>query len=661
MSEASPTPESSDAGKPYRAERPHVPSKDPEVEWYRTVYQGDQRQFTLRSFLMGTALGGLMALSNLYVGLKTGWGLGVAITACILSFAVYSTLSKVLPRVFGNNLTVLENNAMQSTASSAASTTTVIVVSAISALLLVRGKHLPMLTLMGWLFFMAVLGTVMAIPMKRQMINIEKLRFPSGTAAAETLKSLYGKGAEALKKARALFGAMGLGALIAWLRDAHGAAGHPVLGALTKLSIIPGQFQIPGAKLRGLRFGQFTLSFEGSTIMIAAGALIGLRTTISMVAAAIINYGIVAPIALDHGVIHTHAAPDGSAALGYRAIVSFSLWPGAALMVTSGLLSFALQWRTMLRAFGGFTKMFTGGAQKPKARREGPPDLGDDDAVREELDKIEVPTTWFVAGTLFSTVGLVIIGWLAFDIRPWLGVIAVILSFVLAIVACRATGETDITPVGAMGKITQLTYGVLAPAKIVTNLMTASITAGSASASADLLNDLKSGYLLGANPRQQFLAQLSGTLIGTVVVVPAFYALVPTPDVIGSDRFPAPSAQVWKGVAEVLANGVESLHPWARWGMVVGGSIGIVLPLLELWLPKHKKYIPSATGLGLALVIPFWNSFSMFLGAVIAWAWGKWNQDHAERYVVPVASGLIAGESLLGVAVALLSAFGYLE
>ena len=637
----------------------YEPSGDPEVDWYRSTYRGNERQFTVRSFVMGTVLGALMALSNLYVGLKTGWGLGVAITACILSFAVYSTLAKLLPMVFGKNLTLLENNAMQSTASSAASTTTVIVSSAISALLMVRGKHLPMYTLMGWLFFMAVLGTVMAIPMKRQMINIEQLRFPSGTAAAETLKSLYGKGAEAIDKARALFVAMGVGALVAWLRDAHAAAGHGVLGLFTKFSKIPANIPLPFLKLRGMPIAQYTVSFEGSLIMVAAGALIGLRTTISMVVGALINFAVIAPMALDHGAIKTHAGPDGTAMLGYRAIVSFSLWPGAALMVTSGLLSFALQWRTMLRAFSGFTKMFTGREDKPANFTPG--DLSNVDAVRAEMDKIEVPSSWFIIGTITATVGLVAIGWVAFDIRPWLGVVAVMLSFVLAIVACRATGETDITPVGAMGKITQLTYGVLAPAKIVTNLMTASITAGAAASAADLLNDLKSGYLLGANPRQQFLAQLSGTLIGTIVVVPAFYMLVPTPDMLGGDRFPAPSAQVWKGVAQVLANGVESLHPWARWGMLIGGGLGLVLPLLELAFPKHKKFVPSATGLGLALVIPFFNSLSMFLGALIAYVWAKLNHEHAERYVVPVSSGLIAGESLLGVAVALLSAFGYLE
>ena len=172
---------------------------------------------------------------------------------------------------------------------------------------------------------------------------------------------------------------------------------------------------------------------------------------------------------------------------------------------------------------------------------------------------------------------------------------------------------------------------------------------------------MKSGYLLGANPRQQFLAQLSGTLVGTAVSVPAFYILVPTPEALGTDRFPAPSAQVWKGVAEVLANGVESLHPWARWGLVIGGLIGIVLPLLELWLPKYKQWMPSATGLGLALVIPCFNSVSMFIGALIAYIWSKYRAEHAEQYVTPVASGIIAGESLLGVVVALLSAGGDLE
>jgi OPT family oligopeptide transporter len=625
---------------------------DVELNWYRNVYRGDEvPQFTVRSFVMGSVLGALMALSNLYVGLKTGWGLGVAITACILSFAIGSVLSRVAPRAFGGNLSILENNAMQSTASSAGYSTGGTMVSAICALLLVQGHHVPWPTLMAWTFFLAVLGTVMAIPMKRQMINIEQLPFPSGTAAAETLRSLYGAGDEAIRKARSLFAAMGLGAVVAWLRDAHAATTTGVLALLTKLSKIPSNIPIPGLTIRGVPAAQYTISFEGSLILVAAGGLMGLRTTISMVAAALLNYGVLAPWIKSLG---------GIERLGYRGIVSWSLWPGAAVMVTSGLLTFALQWRTVARAFSGLGKLFTARRAAKESVGTGAYREGSVEAPEDPLERIEVPPTWFAAGMLVSTIGLVIVGYVAFGISPWLGVLAVLLSFVLAIVACRATGETDTTPVGAMGKITQLTYGALAPGNITANLMTASITAGAAGSAADLLTDLKSGYLLGANPRKQFLAQLSGTLVGTLFVVPAFYYLVPTPQVLGTDRFPAPAAQVWRGVAEVLARGVHSLHPTARWGMLAGALVGIALPLLELAFPKHKKFIPSAMGVGLALVIPAFNSISMFLGALLAWMYARARPAAAERYVIPVASGLIAGESLMGVAVALLQAFNFL-
>ncbi|HNW45695.1 MAG TPA: OPT/YSL family transporter, partial [Elusimicrobiales bacterium] len=236
--------------------------------------------------------------------------------------------------------------------------------------------------------------------------------------------------------------------------------------------------------------------------------------------------------------------------------------------------------------------------------------------------------------------------------------VAVIMTFFLAIVAARATGESDITPIGAMGKITQLTFGVLAPTNMTTNLMTASVTAGAAGSTADLLVDLKSGYLLGANPRQQFLAQFFGIFAGTLVVVPAFYILVPNAAALGSEQWPAPSAQVWAAVAKLLSNGVHSLHPAARMGMIVGGLVGIIIPALELLFPKHRKYIPSAMGLGLSMVIPFWNSFSMFIGGLIALILEKTNKPLAEKYIVPVSSGIIAGESLMGVAIALSDARG---
>ena len=156
-----------------------------EREWYENVYQGDDMpQLTWRSVVMGSVLGAFLSLQNLYVGLKTGWGLGVAITSCILSFTIWKSLRKIFPRWIRTDMSILENNAMQSTASSAGYSTGGTIVSAISAYLLVNGVHITYGLLSAWVFFLAVLGVTMAIPMKRQMINIERLKFPSGIAAA---------------------------------------------------------------------------------------------------------------------------------------------------------------------------------------------------------------------------------------------------------------------------------------------------------------------------------------------------------------------------------------------------------------------------------------------------------------------------------------------
>src|SRR4029077_11065069 len=135
--------------------------------------------------------------------------------------------------------------------------------------------------------------------------------------------------------------------------------------------------------------------------------------------------------------------------------------------------------------------------------------------------------------------------------------IAVGMSFILVMVACRATGETDTTPVGAMGKVMQLLFAVISPGNVTHNLMSAGVAANGASSSADLLNDLKSGYLLGANPRRQFIAQFAGIFAGTIATVIGYYALVPDVTALtgkaGVDpAFAAPAAQQWRAVAEVF-------------------------------------------------------------------------------------------------------------
>jgi uncharacterized oligopeptide transporter (OPT) family protein len=265
-----------------------------------------------------------------------------------------------------------------------------------------------------------------------------------------------------------------------------------------------------------------------------------------------------------------------------------------------------------------------------------------------------------VMGLVPVTLGLMLLCWLAMGIHPLLGLLSVVLSFALALVACRATGETDTTPIGAMGKITQFVYAVLAPADKTVNLMSAGITAGAAGSSADLLTDLKSGYLLGANPRKQFLAQFIGTFFGVVAVVPAWYLLVPNRAAL--EAFHSPATGMWFAVAEALSTGVNTIPASARMAIVAGGLVGIALPLLDKLLskkaPKVRPWIPSAMGLGLAFVVPFANSLAFFVGAVIAELWTRLNKRTAERFVVPLASGAVAGESLAAAAYAILANLG---
>jgi uncharacterized oligopeptide transporter (OPT) family protein len=253
------------------------------------------------------------------------------------------------------------------------------------------------------------------------------------------------------------------------------------------------------------------------------------------------------------------------------------------------------------------------------------------------------------------TIAMVIIQYIAFNISWWAGIIAVAMSFVLSLVASRATGETDTTPIGAMGKVMQLLFAAIKPGQVGPNLASAGIAANSASSCADLLTDLKIGYLLGANPRRQFLAQFWGVFFGTVAIVPIWYLMVP--DKATLEKLPAPATQTWAKVAEVLTKGIDQLPASAQMAILIGAAIGVLLPCIERFVvpAKYRKFMPSATGLGLSMMLPFYNSLAFTLGAVIALIWSKVHKRTAELYTVALASGLVAGESLIAAFIAMLA------
>jgi uncharacterized oligopeptide transporter (OPT) family protein len=705
-----------------------------EAQWLEKVYKGrgdTMPQFTLRAVVMGSVLGGVLSLTNLYIGLKSGWGFGVAITACILSYAIWTTFYQL--GFAKTPMTILENNCMQSTASAAGYSTGTTLVSAFSAFILITGNPLPVGLTLAWVFFLAVLGVTMAIPMKRQMINVEQLRFPSGLAAAETLRALHSHGKKGMRAAKALGIAGGLAAISQFWTDGL---------RLISSSLESLQLDALVTKANGALFGKAwmgrTVMFAWDPIFIAAGAITGMRVCLSMLISGTLCWAVYLPIMqsqgstwmfasvdfkdeaasaaltaklqagadplssylwnqfsepsrrtllqtnlaastrtaalakeLDHlltgpslydpsrfasfkispetlslatsttkpGTLIRHnrqllqeAYPEIASTTGFRGLVQWSLWGGTSCMVASGLLTFLLQWKTSIRAFQNLGKMFRRGTSK-----------------KDPLEDIEAPTSWFLIGQVVSLVVLAYLAKRTFDMPYWLAGLALVMSFVLALVACRVTGETDTTPVGAMGQITQLTIGAIHPGSATTTLMSANVVSSAAISSADLLTDLKSGYLLGANPRKQFLAQFSGIFIGTLITVLSFRVMVPNASVLGSDRFPAPAAQNWRAVAIAMSKGIADLHPVKKWSIGIGVGVGIALALLPAMFPKKIKWMPSAAGVGLAWTFHWYYSLLFFIGALGAYVWQKRNAASSEEFVYPVASGVIAGGSLMGV------------
>lgn len=599
-------------------------NRSPDQVWLETVYQGDKvPQLTWRAVLMGGALGALMSISNLYTMLKVGWAFGVAITACVLSFVIWRGIRLILPMV--SDMSILENNCMQSTASAAGYSTGATIGIAFGALLLITGKHVPWTVVLPWTLVSALLGVFLAVPMKRQMINVEQLPFPSGIAAAETLKSLHGQCKEAVTQAYALVAALVAGAGVGFL--GKGEFDWQLKANLKIPELIHFNGRSMGVNLRETPgFG-----WEPSLLLLGAGMLVGMRVSLSMLVGALALYLFFGPQALN---AHEISAP--------RALIKeWALWSGTAIMVTSGLTAFAMEWKTIIRSLNIVGSRGKNGEADP-------------------LAAIEVPLKWLVIGIVPLAIASVCLQYLAFSISPLVGCMTIFLSFFLGLVACRATGETDVTPMSAMCKITQLTVAVLAPKNIVTNLMAASVTANIASSSADLLTDLKSGYLLGANARKQFIAQLSGVFFGVAAIVPAWYLMVPNKERL--EAFEPPSVNMWKAVATALSQGIDTVPVTARWGMLIAGILGIVLAIMDKHAGKKwKPYIPSAMGLGLSWVMPFSNAFAFFLGALIASVWRRVSRANAELYVVPVASGAVAGESLMCAVIAIVQALSALS
>ncbi|MBN2804715.1 MAG: OPT/YSL family transporter [Deltaproteobacteria bacterium] len=598
-------------------------------QWWRAgVYKGDMPQLTIRSALTGMILGGILSLTNLYVGIKTGWTLGVGITSVILAFGMFRVFSKI---GIGSEITLLENNAMQSIATAAGYMTGPLI-SSVSAYMLITGEIIPMHETVIWIISLSLLGVLFAFPLKKRFINDDQMPFPEGRAAGVVMDSLHsGTGSDGIFKARLLAIAAGVSAFIELVRNENFMTmiRAPFLKLPDYLDSFLYRFATPG--IMGIPLKDITVRVDSSIVMVAAGGLMGVKTGISLITGAVINYFFLAPYLIHEGIIKGTSFKD---------ITMWSLWGGVAMMTTASLFSFFSKPAVIIESFKQLFRI------KNKKR-----DL---------LKDIELPMSVFVAGIPIVGGFTVYLAHEFFGVGWFMGALAVPLVFVFTLIAVNSTGLTSITPTGALGKLTQLTYSVLAPGNITTNIMTAGITGEVAGNASNLLMDIKPGYMLGAKPRHQAMGHVLGIFAGSILSVPVFYQIFHEDiSLLTSEKLPMPSAQVWRAVAEVLTEGLSFLHPSAQWAILAGAIAGVVFEIIAKI--TKGKFPLSGVGMGLAFILPFSDSLAMSSGAIFFWF--LQHKKHKENSKLKrifvdnseiICAGGIAGGALIGIVLILL-------
>ncbi len=663
----------------------HAPQAERDAYWRKHVYIADkQPQFTLRAALVGGVLGGLLSITSLYITLKTGWGLSLVTLAVLGTYAGTRLLSRVTGGAV-REFSMLENSAMSSVASTASSTTGMCVVGAFGGMLLIRGEHPNTLAMMAVIGSGALLGVALSIPMKRRMVNEEDLPYPSPKAGAVMLKTLYADGREGLVQARALFSALAVGSVYGLFRSWEGLAEafkkmgkeSPTLNALAEYGV-PSEVSAHGvakwaqAKLAAAQAGASQtfapvyelvagvalrvqgalplgdrqiaihgLSFDPSIMLISVGLIIGVRVALSMIVGSALLHFVLVPIMFEadrswlalHGAVGFKAALPVAVHDGVSVVnpAKWALWGGTVLMVTASFVSLGLQMPSLIRSFKKMLSAKSGG----------------EDPVAD----VETPLKWTLWIGLPGAVVLVLAQWIGFGVNPLLGIAAIVMSFGISIVCCRACAEADMNPVGAMGKVTQLVFAFLpgAAGNAATNLLSAGSTSSAGGASADIMGDQKANRIIGANPRQVVYANLTGILFGVVCVVPAWFMLVPDKAALES-KYTAIPAQMWSAVAKLLTQKPVNGEPLLPYGtttlMIVCAVVGALIPLVSHFVPKIARWMPSTMGLGLSLVLPFSNCLSFALGALIMVIWEKGHRKSAMAFGLILASGLLSGQAI---------------
>ena len=630
--------------------------------WFENVYRGDMPQLTVRAAITGFLLGGILSATALYIAGKTGITIGVGLTSVILAFAIYKSLSKT---GLIDDFTILENNCTQSIATASGYMVTPMV-AGLAAYMMVTGTIVPWWKLMIFNVVISSIGVLVAFPMKRRFINDDQLPFPEGRAAGVVLDALYtGEAAAGMFRAKLLAVVAGFTGLYqfvssdGWMRllqfkilrmDRWAGLAEPWHWQERfdqYYYALAGRLNLWIPTILGTDIRQLGLRLTLDAAMLGVGGLMGIRVATSVLLGTLVNFAVLAPIMIQRGDIRAYTAPGGAlVAISRPEIVNqWSLWWGVTMMVVAALVGLFARPEIFTKAFATLT------TRKAPAT-----------AATDPLHHIEVPL-WvsFVGVPILSVIGAAITH-AFFGVSWFLALISLPLIFLLTVICTNSMALTSWTPTGALSKITQFSMGAIDRVNPATNLIPATMTAEIASNASNLLSDIKPGYMLGAKPRQQAIGHFIGILAGTLATVPLFFLLFlpPGPDgtrspaTIVSEQFPMPGALQWKGVADLITNGLSQLPASAVISMLVAAVLAVVFELARI---RTKGGFPlSAVSIGLGVILPPESCVAMWVGAMIFWwqirkkpspgtrAYAIWVEGYES-----ICAGLISGAALVGI------------
>lgn len=570
----------------------------------RSTKPPEIREFTFRSVLVALGVAAVIGASYPYVVLKFGFGPNISVVSAFFGFLALGLFSK--------NYNRWENNIVQTAGTTAGQISFLCWLLAAFDMLASRPgsgfhTHLTALQTFLWLGTAGILGVLLAVPLRQHFIVDEQLAFPDGVAAGETLILLDSKGAQARRSAFAMVGALGV-------------SGATMFA--TSRSWIVDTLRVTFNRFSPVAGVGLAVSF----LSVGSGMIIGVRIATSMFLGMIVSW-IVAPPLLANAHVLAETATKSD-------ILLWVMWPATGLLVAGGLTALGLKWRVLLRTF---------------------------EALKgSSVNSADFPLRWIMIGSALAATALVAMQRVMLGTPIWQSVVAIVLSVPLMLVALRVLGETNWGPISTMTNVMQALFGALAPGDLNAGMISSGITGSVAAESEGLMQDYRTGYMIGSTPRVLTYMQLLAVPVGALALALVYPLLRDTYGIGEGGQLMSPTSVRWVGFATILSRGFSALPTSAMHAFVVGAVLGVFLTLLEQ-RPSWRPWVPSPTGVGIAMLVPASAVTAIFLGGLIEWVWRKRDAVSAERYLIPTASGFVAGDALVAVILPILYVLGIMK